>query len=131
VGKGTAFKEGTAMRRWNSWARHCRPFILFLPGLLLAACGGTPMPGGDVPPPDTVIKSENEPPPLQPYVVPPPPSAKSGTVTWEFAHWHREGDNYVWVPGHYVDHPETSNWQAGHWIYSGRTRWIWIPGHPE
>jgi hypothetical protein len=112
--------------------RSGRPFIALLPGLLLAGCGGTPMPGGEVPPPDTIVQSETEPPPLQPYLVPPPPPGDApGAVTWEFAHWHREGDNYIWVPGRYVAHPSSSDWRAGHWIYSGRTHWVWVPGRPD
>jgi hypothetical protein len=90
--------------------------------LLLAACApGTKTPGWDFSPAET-------PPPPPEYVNPTVPTGDH--YVWEMGHWEKNGQDYSWVPGRYVEQPEGGSISAGgRWIYTGNGQWIWIPGH--
>jgi hypothetical protein len=88
------------------------------------------MPGGSLPPPDTIIQSQKEPPPLQEELIPPPPKGPPDQFTWDFGHWHWDGQDYIWIPGHYVERPyRSSHWVRGNWAYDGNLNWTWTPGY--
>jgi len=114
-----------------SLVRHGRRLILLLPILLLAACSGNnAMPGGSLPPPDTIIQSQKKPPPLLEELIPPPPKGPPDQFTWDFGHWHWDGQDYIWIPGHYVERPyRSSHWVRGNWAYDGNLNWTWTPGY--
>jgi len=109
----------------SSLSGHGRSLALLLP-LLLAACGP------DAKTPGWTFAPAEPPPPADQELVPPPPEGASDQAVWEFGHWHREGQEYTWVPGHYV---EPSNDEAvgsnGRWVYTGNHQSIWIPGHMQ
>jgi hypothetical protein len=59
-----------------------------------------------------------------------PQAARVGSRRiWVPDHWERQGDQWVWVQGHFVEFPNSDHhWESGHW----RKRspgWIWVPGH--
>src|SRR5579885_2863897 len=108
--------------------RRLLPLVL----LLLAGCaspGG--MPGGTLPPPDMTIVSPKEPPPAKAEAVPPPPApAPANYFVWDPGHRHWTGQEYVWIPGRYVETPyKHALWVHGGWTYNGDLTWTWTPGH--
>jgi YXWGXW repeat-containing protein len=111
--------------------RHGGRFILILPVLLLAGCY-SPSRDGYLPPADAVVHAEKEPPPLQAEVIPPPPKGPADSFAWDAGHWHWDGNDYVWIPGHYIERPyQRGHWVRGGWHYDGERRWSWTPGHWE
>jgi len=107
----------------SSLHRHCRALAL-LPPLLLAACSP------DAKTPGWTFAPAEPPPPAQQSLIPAPPEESGDRYVWELGHWHREGQEYTWVPSRFVEQPSRgSNWSDGRWIYTGNNQWIWIPGH--
>ena len=48
---------------------------------------------------------------------------------WEPGHWHWTGQEYLWIPGSYIERPyQSAVWVHGGWTENGLT-WTWMPGH--
>jgi hypothetical protein len=47
------------------------------------------------------------------------------------AGYHRwDGQNYVWVPGHWDLPPaHYRTWVPGHWVHHQHNGWYWVEGH--
>ena len=115
------------MRRLLPRVGYCRPFILLLPLLpMLAACDsvnkdvnswlgpGEQMPGWSMPPVDVTISAPREPPAWKQEPIPQPPKGPAGYFVWDFGHWHWDGENFIWIPGYYVERPyRGSSWVQG------------------
>jgi hypothetical protein len=71
------------------------------------------------------IIAPSAPPPVRTEVVPPPPTPGIA-VTWEAGHWDWRNNQWAWMPGHYVDTPQTV-WEPGHWAQEPNG-WLWIEG---
>ena len=57
------------------------------------------------------------------------PVAPSPRHVWVGGYHRWSGQDYVWVPGHYVVRPRRySAWVPGHWSQH-RRGWYWVPGH--
>jgi hypothetical protein len=71
------------------------------------------------------------PPPAVRYeVVPPPPPQRAEVVTWDPGHWHWDGREWVWMPGHFVERPHReARWEPGHWAERPNGTWVWVNGH--
>jgi YXWGXW repeat-containing protein len=71
------------------------------------------------------------PPPAARYeVVPPPPAGRGEAVVWERGHWHWDGRDWEWIPGHFVERPHRqAEWVEGHWAERPNGTWAWTPGH--
>jgi WXXGXW repeat (2 copies) len=102
---------------------------LTLPLLALAAgCvveRPPPRPAGEV-----EIIAPRAPPAVRYEVAPPPPAGRADVVVWERGHWHWDGRDWEWVPGHFVERPHRqAEWVEGHWAERPNGAWAWIPGH--
>lgn len=77
-----------------------------------------------------IIYAPTAPPPPRAEQAPPPPP--SSTMAWQAGYWQWGGSNYEWVPGRYVERPNTSlpNWVPGHWDQQPQG-WMWTDGHWE
>ncbi|HWA42961.1 MAG TPA: hypothetical protein VHA10_07105 [Hypericibacter adhaerens] len=129
--------------------RHRYALVLSLP-LLLAACGGRPLPGERSPPPNWVALpglvqyaqyqpgqfQPNLSTPIQPGLSPAPrtppvaPAHPPTSNTQNFGNWQREGNGYRWAPG---DHPAASGstpfWVPGHWTTDSSGARVYAPGY--
>jgi hypothetical protein len=86
--------------------------------LSLLACFG--------PPP---ASAQAYPPPYDPGEAVPPPPPSAYPMAWQPGYWRWGGNQYLWVPGHYVRTPRPAAvWVPGHWAARGG-QWVWIPGH--
>ena len=97
---------------------------------VLAACSVLP-----VPPAEAALASDEartpvlaapRPPPPRRAEIPPP--APSPHALWKFGHWRWNGQQYVWIPGHYAQRPSpTANWIPDYWE-QGPSGWLWVEG---
>ena len=75
-----------------------------------------------------VIVSRPPPPPRY-ESVPPPPRGAVELFVWQPGHWHWDGRDYDWKPGHYEKRPaKTAEWVAHAWVARGN-QWVFVPGH--
>jgi len=82
------------------------------------------------PPPAAAVEiiAPRPPPAVRYEVAPPPPAGRE--VVWERGHWHWDGHDWEWVPGHFVERPHrTAEWVEGHWAERPNGTWAWAPGH--
>ncbi len=102
---------------------------LLVPSIAVSTTGcvvETPRPHREV----VEIVAPRAPPPVRYEVVPPPPAGRVEVVTWDPGHWHWNGHEYVWVPGHYVERPRREAvWEPGHWAERPNGAWVWVEGH--
>src|SRR2546429_7564974 len=57
--------------------------------------------------------------------------APSARHVWVKGYWMRQGDRWVWIPGHWEVRPRaTAVWVEGHWDKTSRGL-EWTPGHWE
>jgi hypothetical protein len=129
------------MARPLSQTRRWRRLAWLLPLLLLAACGGKPMPGAKPPPPGWVAMAQNQPlvprsmappPPLVPRSMapPPPPARPPSPAVKDYGHWQWEGQTYRWYPGRDTGSPSLQpTWVPGHWTSGASGDRVWIPGY--
>ena len=90
------------------------------------------MPGGAVPPPPfmTIVAPKQPPAPKAETVPPPPAPAPANYFVWDPGHWHWTGQDFVWIPGRYIETPyQSAVWVHGGWTYNGGLTWTWTPGH--
>jgi hypothetical protein len=70
---------------------------------------------------------------LAPYSPPPkraeiPPAAPSPQALWVDGNWRWTGAHFVWLPGRYIDRPQSdANWIPGYWEHQGGG-WVWVEG---
>jgi hypothetical protein len=76
--------------------------------------------------PATALNAASYPPPPKRAEIPPrPPSAQA---LWRSGYWSWNGEQYVWMRGHYVQRPSpTANWLPGYWEQQ-REGWKWVEG---
>ncbi|HUA53004.1 MAG TPA: hypothetical protein VMB81_12620 [Candidatus Sulfotelmatobacter sp.] len=73
------------------------------------------------------IIAPTAPPALRTEVVPPPPTP-GVAVTWQSGYWNWNNNQWVWMPGHYVDTPSPQAvWEPGHWAQEPNG-WLWVQG---
>jgi hypothetical protein len=114
---------------------HVDPWIGFtlaaLSGLVLWGCATAAAPSAATAPviladTQTPIAAAPRPPPPRRAEIPPP--APSPQVLWKYGHWRWNGQQYVWVPGRYVQRPSpTANWIPDYWE-QGPEGWMWVEG---
>jgi WXXGXW repeat (2 copies) len=99
--------------------------------LVLAACSAPQAPpergalAASDEAPNPVAVAPHPPPPRRAEIPPPAPSPH---VLWKFGHWRWNGQQYVWVPGHYAQRPSpTANWIPDYWE-QGPGGWLWVEG---
>ena len=115
-----------------------RHVVLILPGLLALSSAALAAPSAPTPHRDATfgivqvqaqveIIAPRAPPPPRIEPVPAPPSTQ---VIWQQGHWAWNGNDYIWLPGRYVERPapQTASWEPGHWE-QGSNGWIWVEGH--
>lgn len=78
----------------------------------------------------TEIVVTRPPPPLRNEEIPPPPSGGPAEVyVWQRGHWHWDGHEYVWKPGHHERRPATTaTWVPPEWV-AHEGRWVFKAGH--
>ena len=102
---------------------HVDPWIGFalaaLNGLVLSACSTMAAPPAATVPAisaaaqNAFVAAPHPPPPRRAEIPPPAPSPQ---VLWKYGHWRWNGQQYVWVPGLYVQRPSpTANWIPDYW----------------
>jgi WXXGXW repeat (2 copies) len=97
---------------------------------VFSACSTTAPPTEALPaasgdPGTAVVVAPHPPPPRRAEIPPPAPSPQA---LWRFGHWRWNGQQYVWVPGHYVQRPSpTANWTPDYWE-QGPDGWMWVEG---
>ena len=98
---------------------------------ILSACSAPPAPPTEAAPVAwsaariAVVAAPHPPPPIRAELPPPAPSPQA---LWKFGHWRWSGQQYVWVPGHYVQRPSpTANWIPDYWE-QGPDGWMWVEG---
>ena len=132
--------------------RHCR-FVTIPVLLLLASCGGSPLPGEKLPPPEFAPTTENQPPtgmvplaqpasqltmltqyqpaPVPPRMTPPQPPAHPPTpLTKDYGHWQREETGFRFIPGAQtdpIDHKPI--WVPGRWSNDSSGNRVWNQGY--
>ena len=76
------------------------------------------------------IVAPKPPPPVRYEVAPPLPPERVETVVWDPGHWHWNGRDWEWIPGHYVERPHReARWEPGHWAERPNGSWVWVEGH--
>jgi hypothetical protein len=124
-----ASKEA-AMARPLSQTRRWRRLAWLLPLLLLAACGGKPMPGAKPPPPGWVSMAQYEPAaPPRSMAPPPPPARPPSPGSTDFGHWQQEGNYFKWTPGQHLGPTPGPIWVPGHWANDASGNKVWSPGY--
>jgi hypothetical protein len=73
------------------------------------------------------IVSSLEPPPPRIVEVPAP---RPG-YAWQPGYWQRDGDDWEWVDGQWVELPPHYTWAPAHWEGGGDGSWHFVPGHWE
>ena len=73
-----------------------------------------------------VVSALAPPPPRVVYVPPPRPG-----YAWQPGYWTREGDDWVWVDGQWVQLPPHYAWQPTHWEQAPDGTWRLVPGRWE
>jgi hypothetical protein len=70
-----------------------------------------------------------EPPPMRTEVIPVLPPERAELEVWQPGHWRWDGNEHVWVEGHYVARPHRgAEWVPAH--YDRRPGgWVFIDGH--
>jgi hypothetical protein len=64
------------------------------------------------------------PPPPRRAEIPPP--APSPQALWRSGRWRWDVQQYVWLPGQYIQRPwPSANWLPGYW-QKGPDGWIWV-----
>jgi hypothetical protein len=67
------------------------------------------------------------PPPRHVEKIPPPP-AEHRDWAWHEGYYRHDGQQYVWVPGVYVEPPHPgAHWVDGHWDHHGGG-YVWVEG---
>jgi len=75
-----------------------------------------------------VIVSRPPPPPRE-EPIPPPPRGPVEMFAWQPGHWHWDGREYNWKPGHYEKRPaREAQWVPHAWVPRGN-QWVFVPGH--
>jgi hypothetical protein len=71
----------------------------------------------------------SEPPPLRQEVVPVLPPDRAAVDLWQPGYWRWNGQEYVWMEGHYAARPRTGAvWVPGHWEHR-ELGWVFVDGH--
>ncbi len=70
-----------------------------------------------------VIVSSIQPPPPRVVVV----ETRPGYV-WQAGYWTRQGDQWVWMDGAYVQERPNYQWSPAHWEQGNDGAWRLIPG---
>jgi hypothetical protein len=96
----------------------------------LAACSAPRMPQAEAasaaPGEERIAVVAPHPPPPRRAEIPPP--APSPQALWKFGHWSWNGQQYIWVPGYYVQRPSPSaNWIPDYWEQAPGG-WMWVDG---
>ena len=69
------------------------------------------------------------PPPPRVEVVPVLPPERLEVMHWQPGYWRWNGQEHVWVEGHYVERPlARAVWSPGRWEQRPRG-WVYIEGH--
>ncbi|HXB62186.1 MAG TPA: hypothetical protein VNU94_04970 [Acidobacteriaceae bacterium] len=69
------------------------------------------------------------PPPPRPVEVVPAPPPEHADWVWQPGYHQWDGNQYVWVPGHYEQPPHPhARWVPGHWSHRNGG-YVWIDGH--
>jgi hypothetical protein len=77
-----------------------------------------------------VIYSPAAPPPPRQETVPPPPAYETQLAYWQPGHWTWDGNNYLWMPGEYVQRPQPqATWIPGQWLPQANGGYMWVEGH--
>jgi hypothetical protein len=121
--------------------------------LLLASCGGTPLPGEKLPPPEFAPTTEYQPPsglaplaqpaseltmltqyqpaPVPPRMTPPQPPAHPPTpLTKDYGHWQREESQFRFIPGAQTNPIEHRPiWVPGRWVNDSSGNRVWNQGY--
>jgi len=97
--------------------------------LTFAACSAPPTPSTPQAVASTdaqsVIAAPHPPPPRRAEIPPPSPSPQA---LWRFGNWRWDGQQYVWLPGQYMERPSPSaNWRPGYW-QEAPDGWMWVEG---
>lgn len=133
--------------------RQCR-FVTIPVLLLLASCGGTPLPGAKLPPPEfgsdtgyvplvqyemtqyrpasgSSELAQYQPAPIPPRMTPPQPPAHPPTpLTKDYGHWQREESQFRFIPGAQtdpIDHKPI--WVPGRWSNDSSGNRVWNQGY--
>jgi hypothetical protein len=112
-----------------SQARRWRRLAPILPLLLLAACGGRPLPGAKPPPPGWVALAQNQPLMPRSMAPPPPPARPPSPGSTDFGHWQQEGNYFKWTPGQHLGPTPGPIWVPGHWANDASGNKVWSPGY--
>ena len=57
------------------------------------------------------------------------PTAPDMRAVWDPGHWNWTGDQYVWMPGRYIERPNVAmRWEPGRWM-ADNGNWVWMDGH--
>lgn len=103
-----------------------RTACIVLPLLLLTAGCVIQRPSGPV---SVEVVAPKPPPPMRYEVAPPLPPERAELMVWDPGHWHWDGHDWDWVPGHYVKRPHReAHWVPGHWDARPNGTWIWVAG---
>ncbi len=77
-----------------------------------------------------VVVAPNPPPPVRVETVPAVPAPRAEALVWDPGHWHWDGHDWVWRPGHYVERPRREAvWEPGHWVAQPAGGYLWVDGH--
>jgi len=120
--------------QWEDRMQHVDRAIGFAAAfgaIILSACSAPPAPPAETAPAASsearilVVAAPHPPPPRRAELPPPAPAPQA---LWKSGHWRWNGQQYVWVPGHYAQRPSpTANWIPDYWE-QGPDGWMWVEG---
>ncbi len=70
-----------------------------------------------------IVSSIAPPPPRVVYVPAPRPG-----FAWQPGYWSREGDEWIWVEGRWIELPPHYSWAPAHWEEAPDGNWQLVPG---